>query len=190
MRILHAADGSPHAESAERMLERIPFPTDSELIVANVVEPFYASSFGDHLERYVREAMHRDQLALANEIVKSSVDRLSEHFETVRQELLDGHAADEITKLAESEDVDLVTVGARGMNALERFLVAPPILQADIAISRNVFRRNSIGNLQNEVNLYLPPRNANAMPFSNRHPVCKVRSPLTDIDWTSTCYGF
>lgn len=123
MKILHAADGSPHAETAEQLLGRIPFSTDSELIVANVVEQFYVSSFGDHLERYVREAMHREQVAHANEVVKLSIARLSEHFRVTRQELLDGHAADEITKLAESEQVDLVSVGARGMNALERFLV-------------------------------------------------------------------
>lgn len=123
MKILHAADGSPHAESAEQLLRRIPFPTDSELIVANVVEQSFPSSFAVRLDEAVRESLYRDQVARAKETLKSSIDRLSEHFAAVRQERLDGHAADEITKLAVSEQVDLVSVGARGLNALERFLV-------------------------------------------------------------------
>lgn len=123
MKILHATDGSPHAESAEQLLNRIPFPTGTNLIVANVVENFYATPFGDFVEKYVRDAIHRDQVHHANELLKSSVDRLSERFGAIRKELLDGHAADEITKLAESEQADLVSIGARGMNVLERFLV-------------------------------------------------------------------
>jgi len=123
MKVLHTADGSAHADSAAQLLKRIPFPAETEVIVANVLEDFYVSSFGNILEKYIREAMLNDQTARANNILKSSVTHLSEHFKTVRQELLTGHAASEITKLAESEQIDLVSIGARGMNALERFLV-------------------------------------------------------------------
>lgn len=123
MTVLHAADGSPHSEGAEQLLMRIPFPAETEIIVANVVEEYYVSPFGDLLDKYDREAMHRDQVAHAKELLTSSVSRLSERFINVRQELLSGHAAEEITKLADSEQVDLVSIGARGMNALERFLL-------------------------------------------------------------------
>ena len=123
MKILHAADGSPHADTAEQLLNQIPFPKDSEIIVANVLEEIYVSAFGDHLGRHVREAMHDERLVSANELLKTTAGRFSDHFETVREELLAGHAAHELTELAASEGVDLMTLGARGMNALERFLL-------------------------------------------------------------------
>ena len=123
MKVLHTADGSPHSEGAEQLLMRIPFPAESEIIVTNVVEEYYVTPFGDLLDKYVREAMHRDQVAHAKDLLTPSVSRLSDHFENVRQEVLSGHAAEEITKLADSEQVDLVSIGARGMNVLERFLL-------------------------------------------------------------------
>jgi len=123
MKVLHTADGSPHSEGAEQLLMRIPFPAESEIIVTNVVEEYYVTPFGDILDKYVREAMHRDQVAHAKDLLTPSVGRLSEHFGNVRQEVLSGHAAEEITKLADSEQVDLVSIGARGMNVLERFLL-------------------------------------------------------------------
>jgi nucleotide-binding universal stress UspA family protein len=123
MKILHAADGSIHAESAERLLNRIPFPEGTEMIVANVLEEFYVSAFGENIGQYVREVMHDEQMVRANEVLKLSAGRLSDHFSAVREQLLAGPAADEIAKLAESERVDLVSIGARGMNGLERFLL-------------------------------------------------------------------
>ncbi|MFT5324979.1 MAG: nucleotide-binding universal stress UspA family protein, partial [Planctomycetaceae bacterium] len=123
MKILHAADGSPHAEAVECLLNRIPCPDGTEVIVANVLEEFYVSSFGENIGEYVREVMHVEQIVHANEVLKSSAGRLSDHFKAVREELLAGPAADEIARLAESEQVDLMSIGARGMNGLERFLL-------------------------------------------------------------------
>jgi len=123
MKILHAADGSPHAESAERLLNRIPFPAGSEMIVANVLEEIHVSAFGENLGRYVREELHDERIGHSRELLKSSSGRLSDRFRSIREELLTGHAADEIATLAKAEQVDLVSIGARGMNGLERFLL-------------------------------------------------------------------
>ena len=123
MKILHAADGSPHAETAGQLLNPIPFPKESEIIVANVLEEIYVSAFGDHIGTHVREAMHDERLVSANELLKTSAGRFSDHFASVREELLAGHAAHELTELVDSEGVDLMTLVARGMNALERFLL-------------------------------------------------------------------
>lgn len=124
MKILHAADGSLHAEAAERLLNRIPFPDETEMLVANVLEEFYVSAFGENIGQYVHEELHDEQIAHAREVLKSSSGRLADHFSsTIQDELLSGHAADEISRLAKSEQVDLVSIGARGMNGLERFLL-------------------------------------------------------------------
>lgn len=123
MKILHATDGSEHAEAAEQLLKRIPFPADSRLAVASVIEKPHPVSFGDFLDEYATQELRRDQIGHANSLLRLSTARLSGVFETVSQRLLEGHAADEITRLAESERADLVCVGARGRNALERFLL-------------------------------------------------------------------
>lgn len=124
MKILHAADGSPHAEAAERLLNRIPIPNGTELVVANVLEEFHVSAFGENIGQYVHEELHDQQIAHAKKVLQSSSGRLSDHFSsTIREELLSGHAADEIAKLAKEEQIDLVSIGARGMNGLERFLL-------------------------------------------------------------------
>lgn len=93
------------------------------MIVANVLEEFYVSGFGENIGEYVREEMHDEQIVHARDLLKSSSGRLSNHFRSVREELLTGHAADEIATLAKTEQVDLVSIGARGMNGLERFLL-------------------------------------------------------------------
>lgn len=123
MKILHAADGSLHAESAEQLLIRIPFPEGTEIVVANVLEEFPVSGFSDHIGQYVHDELHDEQVARSNRILKSTAGRFSNHFQSVREELLTGHATLQIAKLAESERIDLVSVGARGMNGLERFLL-------------------------------------------------------------------
>lgn len=123
MKIVSAVDGSPHSSAAGTLLNRIPFPDDSEVVVANVLEEVYESAYGKQLGTLVRETLHDDRQGRAKSLVKAESERLSETFRSVREELLVGHAAQEITSLASEENADLIALGARGMNALERFLL-------------------------------------------------------------------
>jgi nucleotide-binding universal stress UspA family protein len=123
MKIISAVDGSPHASAAATLLSRIPFPGDTEVVVVNVLEDVYESAYGKHLGSLVRETLDEDRRESAKTLLKKESARLSKKFASVREELLVGHAAREITALAASENADLVTLGARGMNALERFLL-------------------------------------------------------------------
>lgn len=123
MKIVSAVDGSPHSSAAGTLLNRIPFPDDSEVVVVNVLEEVYESAYGKQLGTLVRETLHDDRQGRAKSLVKAESERLSETFRSVREELLVGHAAQEITSLASEENADLIALGARGMNALERFLL-------------------------------------------------------------------
>lgn len=123
MKIISAVDGSPHASSAASLLKRIPFPLDTNVVVVNVLEEVYESAYGKHLGRLVRETLHDDRQERAKSLVNAEAERLSAKFSSIRQELLIGHAAREITALAGAENADLVALGARGMNVLERFLL-------------------------------------------------------------------
>lgn len=123
MKIISAVDGSPHSSAAATLLKRIPFPSDTEVVVVNVLEEVYESAYGKHLGTLVRETLHDDRQEQAKSLVDTEAEDLSEKFSSVRQDLLIGHAARGITDLAEAEDADLIALGARGMNALERFLL-------------------------------------------------------------------
>lgn len=123
MKIISAVDGSLHASAAGSLLNRIPFPGSTEVVVVNVLEEVYESAYGEHLGALVREVFDSDRRAKAQALLDDEADRLSKKFKSVSDRLLVGHAAREITGLASSENADLVALGARGMNALERFLL-------------------------------------------------------------------
>jgi nucleotide-binding universal stress UspA family protein len=123
MKIISAVDGSPHASAAATLLNRIPFPGDTDVVVVNVLENVYESAYGKHLGSLVRDTFDKDRRESAETLLQKESARLSKTFASVREELIVGHAAREITALAESENADLVALGARGMNALERFLL-------------------------------------------------------------------
>ncbi|NQV25279.1 MAG: universal stress protein [Rhodopirellula sp.] len=183
MKILHAADDSPHAENAERLLNRFPFPDGTEMIVAHVVEEFYVSAFGENIGQYVHEAMHDEHIVHANSLLKLSASRLSGHFKTVREQLLAGHAAHEITKLAAAEQVDLVSIGARGMNGLERFLLGSTsekvLLQApcSVLVAHRPTRARDIGPVPDRLRLLVV---FDGSPASNEAVETLAHYPLGD----------
>jgi len=123
MKIISAVDGSPHASAAATLLNRIPFAGDTDVVVVSVLEDVYESAYGKHLGSLVRETFDADRRESAKTLLQKESERLSKTFASVRKELMVGHAAREITALAGSENADLVALGARGMNALERFLL-------------------------------------------------------------------
>ncbi len=123
MKIISAVDGSPQSRAAGALLNRIPFPDDSVVVVVNVLEEIYESAYGKYLGSLVRETLDNDRQESARALLLKESASLSGKFASVREKLVVGHAAREITALAESEEADLVALGARGMNALERFLL-------------------------------------------------------------------
>jgi nucleotide-binding universal stress UspA family protein len=124
MKIIYAVDGSPHAEAAAELLKKIPFPADSEVIAASVLEEIPLSArAAEHVAPHVREKIHQERTENANTIVATVCDQLSDQFASVRKAILSGNPADQLTTLAESEGADVVVIGARGLNVLERFLL-------------------------------------------------------------------
>ena len=123
MKIISAVDGSPHSRAAGSLLSRIPFPQDTEIVAVNVLEDVYKSVYGEQLGNLVQETLHDDRQEQARTLLEAESAQLSRNFTTVRTEQITGHAARDITRLASKENADLIALGARGMNALERFLL-------------------------------------------------------------------
>jgi len=124
MKIIYAVDGSPHAEAAAELLKKIPFPANTEVIAASVLEEIPLSArAAERVAPHVREEIHQERTDNANALLATACDQLGDQFASVRKTILCGNPAHELTTLAESEGADVVLIGARGLNVLERFLL-------------------------------------------------------------------
>jgi nucleotide-binding universal stress UspA family protein len=124
MKIIYAVDGSVHAEAAAELLKKIPFPANSEVIATTVLEeiPLTARA-AEHVAPHVREKIHQERTDDANALLATACHQLGDHFASIRKAILSGSPAHELTTFAESEGADVVLIGARGLNVLERFLL-------------------------------------------------------------------
>jgi nucleotide-binding universal stress UspA family protein len=127
MKILLATDGSAHAQTASEFLKRLPLPADVELTVMTVLSQ----------ERQV----YPDEMLITDEIhdllrqwraaeQKAAQQRLAHEAEgfaslgwAVTTRVEEGHVAEQILRLADGLDIDLIAVGARGLSAIKRFLL-------------------------------------------------------------------
>jgi nucleotide-binding universal stress UspA family protein len=123
MKIINAVDGSPHSEFATELLTRIPFPAGSEVTLLSVLEELQVAVFSRHVQQHLDEALHDHRLEECSEAIVQAKERLGSHFETINVEQKTGHTADVIIHEAETEHSDLIVLGARGLNAVERFLL-------------------------------------------------------------------
>ena len=123
MKIINAIDGSPHSEFATDLLNRIPFPGSTEITLLSVLEQLQVAVFSRHVQEHLEEALHDQRLEESDNAVQQAKNKLGTHFESVTVEQRTGHTADVIIHEAETEHADLVVLGARGLNALERFLL-------------------------------------------------------------------
>lgn len=120
--VLVAVDGSPGAEKAAEFARNLALATGARLTALIVIEPPGAFVFGP-LDLVAPTASFPGPEALGR--AQAMLDRLHTsmpgHAEHSRVEF--GRAADKILDVAKELDVDLIVVGARGLGAVDRFLV-------------------------------------------------------------------
>ncbi len=122
MKVILATDGSEASREADWFLARLPFPEPTSLIIANValvpslaqMRREFPQSVNDMLDQY-----H----ARAESLLLEEAARFEGINGTVETYPLAGHPADELVRVAEESDCDLMVLGARGMTATRRFLL-------------------------------------------------------------------
>ena len=122
-RILVAVDGSPFAERALAQAVDLSKKYDSQLTVVHVVlRRFYAVTPSEAgvlaTTVFVKEMESEGKkiIAKSEEFVKAS-------GVAYKCKLLQGVPADEIVRLAQSEKVDLIVLGSRGLTEVRAFLL-------------------------------------------------------------------
>jgi nucleotide-binding universal stress UspA family protein len=128
MKILFATDGSEPCVATGGLLCSIPFSDATEIIIVNVV----ASSFADIPERFLLEINDRIKEVVASartiEFSKSEkkIDQaredLQKRFKKIQVISIVGDPSTEILKIADSEQVDLIAVGSRGVRGIKGML--------------------------------------------------------------------
>ena len=127
MKILLAVDGSTCSDVAVEEVARRPWPAGSEVRIVSVVEP--PMSFTPEVWA-VPPGYFEEAALAAHARARVVLDKAAATLEgragaalkvtTVR---LEGSAKQAILDEAGRQDVDLIVVGSRGINALERFLL-------------------------------------------------------------------
>lgn len=118
MRILVTSDGAPEARRAAAWLTGFPLPASAEIRVISVATlPFAPVDVprGDEL--------HRAALRFAATAAKEARAMLAPRWPAAEIRVLEGDARDEIVREAEGWPADLVVLGARGLGAVQGFLL-------------------------------------------------------------------
>ncbi len=123
MKIIAAVDGSPHSDFALELVTRLCLPKSTEVVLLSVAEELEVGTYSESLRDYIAQSVREKQIREAKSLLQIEMRKLAPHFLPICSELRDGHAADQIINCAEEEHADLVVLGARGLNALERFFL-------------------------------------------------------------------
>jgi nucleotide-binding universal stress UspA family protein len=95
------------------MLGRLPLPSEGACTVLHVLEPIFEP--GD-----LRKSQ---RLAAAQHLVEQTGSALAREGYEVDRRVHEGHAAQQILRIAQDQDVDLVVLGARGLTGIREFLL-------------------------------------------------------------------
>ncbi len=127
MKLLLALDQSADAMTAAKFLRGFPVPPESTLILLHVTETPVISGSAQaydipNLEQQVAE-VRASLRAKALEYL-AQVQKLFRSLGVMVQQVVkDGPPSAEIVKVIESEDVDVVVTGSRGLSDVKRFLL-------------------------------------------------------------------
>ena len=128
MKLLLATDGSECARRALDFLRVLPLSSGSELMIVTVVD---RELYGDGNEGGSLDEEHRETRLRINEMLASDAAKLVEQEagrfgdpdQRCSTRVLYGQPAEEIVKVAEELDIDLIVMGNHGLGGVKRFLL-------------------------------------------------------------------
>ncbi len=125
MRILLATDGSTFSEFAAHKLSEQFRPEANEVMVVEVVEPFYFSAPPEMAPGWTPElAERRQELAeLAKKSTDCAADILRRAGFKVKTRVIDEEIRNGILGTAEEWDADLIVLGSHGKRGFQKFLL-------------------------------------------------------------------
>lgn len=120
LKILFATDGSVHSEAVVDLLDSLPLPEDSELILFSVLHtdyfgvPDYLSLEIDDRVKDIIVSLQEKENKESERIFESTEKRLRNKFKDIKRVVKSGDPPEEIIKASNEFGVDLVAVGSSG----------------------------------------------------------------------------
>ncbi len=124
-KLLLAVDGSMGAEAAVNMVTRRQFPAETKARVVIVTDPLKPSVVGQILPKVTRwvDESNREERDWARDTVRQQAEVLAKTGLHTTYVVREGDPRREIIREAEDWQATTIFVGARGLNALDRFLL-------------------------------------------------------------------
>lgn len=133
-RILYGYDGSESSTAALRVVEQFSWPAETSVTALAVVEGFSTYKLPDWVVKKARdadtEAMAKVWERSVEEDKRQARDEMAAFmakqpgpFAKAESLVCEGHAAEQILRLVDERQIDLVVLGARGRNMLERMFL-------------------------------------------------------------------
>ncbi|MCI0439379.1 MAG: universal stress protein [Chloroflexi bacterium] len=132
--VLYATDGSRQAELAGERLRSLGLKGTPKLLICTVAAPFRPSfirtgSVGyDEYQRLVSE-IHEQEKAVARQLLAKATASFSRSGFNTQSLFYTGDTADTLLQAIQEFDVDFLAVGAKGVSAVERFLLGSVTLK-------------------------------------------------------------
>lgn len=121
MKVLLATDGSPCSDEAAAILARLPHREPLEVTVLTAVSPLSTSFLSP--TRQFMEQLAKEDRKLAEVYQSKAKAVFFGANATVNTILLDGIAPEVIVDYAETHDMDLIVMGAKGHSLVDRLLL-------------------------------------------------------------------
>jgi nucleotide-binding universal stress UspA family protein len=117
-KILAAIDGSPNSEKALATGVDLAAHYQAELIALSVAEMPEVVAMVDEVDE-IRQSAE----AFFRKIAEAAVEYAKSRGVALRSVVVHGHAAEEILRFAENEEVNLIVVGRQGHSRIARFFL-------------------------------------------------------------------
>ncbi len=121
MKILVPIDGSDNSKLALEKAKELAKLTNGEIMILTVIKDVSSQLYT--LENKDREEIKRVFEEQGAEVIRESEELIKGCTDKIKTKILKGDPAQEIIKMAEEGEYDLIIMGNRGLNAFSRVMI-------------------------------------------------------------------
>ncbi len=123
-KILVPIDGSDASWNALDYASQIGAKFSSELLVINVVQPFYnAGFFALPMDSGLLASQMDEMKENAQNILNTVNERIGDYPAAITTKVETGHPSEQIIKVAQKEGCDTIVIGSRGLSGVAEFVL-------------------------------------------------------------------
>jgi nucleotide-binding universal stress UspA family protein len=134
LRILYAYDGSAGSTAALRTAAQFSYPADAQVTAVTVIEPTAFAELPAWIFKRIHESgsealakqserNHEEEKRQATDQLKAFLAKQPAPFDKAEAFVVEGHPADQLLKIVQERQIDVVILGSHGKSALQRLLI-------------------------------------------------------------------